>query len=238
MSDVASHYSDHLATLSRAYDQILADHSLDAVVIAAGRAALKNRFDDQYRPLAITPAFAHWLPLPESEAVLVIRSGKQPRLIRVVTTDFWETVPRCESDHFWPAFEVLQVGDPAAVAEHLPKARVAVIASDELPFAAPGPINPPALVAAIDAVRTRKPAYENACLAWASRRAVKGHRATAAKFTRCLLHLVIACPCLCDSGKLSPFPLQRLVVLFGSTYRALNGAIAADQRNAVAAQRL
>lgn len=65
-----------------------------------------------------------------------------------------------------------------------------------------------------------------------------GHRATAAKFTRCLLHLVIARPCLCDSGKLSPFPLQRLVVLFGSTYRALNGAIAADQRNAVAAQRL
>src|SRR5688572_7364194 len=97
-SDLSALYPDHLARLAAAYDVLLAAHGLDAVVIAAGSAVLRNRFDDQHWPLAITPAFAHWLPLPEPDAVLVIRAGRRPQLLRVVTDDYWESAPASESD--------------------------------------------------------------------------------------------------------------------------------------------
>ncbi len=182
MSALAALYPDHLATLTTAYDHVLANHALDALIISAGSAALKNRFDDQYRPLATTPAFAHWLPLPEPDAVLVARAGRRPLLIRVVSDDYWETPPACESDHFWSGFEVIEVRTATDAAAHLPGGRVAVIASDALPFTAPGPVNPPEVVAAIHAVRTRKTPYEVGCLLEATRRAMRGHRTAAARF--------------------------------------------------------
>jgi Xaa-Pro dipeptidase len=181
-SQSALHYPDHLATLSATYGDALTRLGLDALVIAAGSPPLKNRFDDQHAELSTTPAFAHWLPLPESDAVLVIQAGKRPRLIRVVSDDYWESPPVCESDHFWSGFEVVEVKTAAAAAAHLPAGRVAVIASGELPFTAPGPVNPPDVVAALDATRTRKTRYEVECLAEASRRAVRGHRAAAERF--------------------------------------------------------
>jgi Xaa-Pro dipeptidase len=182
MSDLAALYPDHLARLSAAYDALLARQGLDALVIAAGSAALRNRFDDQHWPLAITPAFAHWLPLPEPDAALVIRAGRRPTLVRVVSDDYWESAPVAESDHFWTGFEVIEVREPREVTAHLPAGRVAVIASGEPAFTTPGPVNPPEVVAAVEATRTRKTAYEIACLAEASRRAVRGHRAAAARF--------------------------------------------------------
>lgn len=181
-ADLATLYAAHLAALQAAHDRLLADHQLDALIVAAGRPALVNRFDDRYWPLAPTPTFAHWLPLPEADAVLVIRAGARPRLVRVATADFWESPPPLEADHFWSGFEVVEVHTPEAIAGHLPTGRVAVIASDELAFAAPGPLNPPAVVAAVHAVRTRKTPYELACLTEATRRAVRGHRAAASRF--------------------------------------------------------
>lgn len=182
MSEIAALYPDHLATLSSAYDEVLARHHLDAIVISAGAPALKNCFDDLYRPLSTTPAFAHWLPLPEPDAVLVVSAGARPRLVRVVTDDFWETLPTAESTHFWSGFEVIEVRTAADAAAHLPAGQVAVIASSDLPFVAPGLVNPPDVIASVHATRTKKTAYEIACLAEATRRAVRGHRATAEKF--------------------------------------------------------
>lgn len=182
MSEIAALYPDHLATLSVAYSEILARHDLDAIVLAAGAPALRNRFDDLYRPLVCTPAFAHWLPLPEADAVLIVSANARPRLVRVVTDDYWDTPPTAESSHFWSGFEVIEVKTPADAAQHLPAGRVAVIASGELPFVPPGMVNPPDVVASVHATRTRKTAYEIACLAEATRRAVRGHRATAERF--------------------------------------------------------
>jgi Xaa-Pro dipeptidase len=182
MSDVAALYPDHLVTLSAAYRNVLARHDLDVIVIAAGAPSLKNRFDDQYRPLVTTPAFAHWLPLPEADAVLVVGATPRPRLVRVVTDDYWETPPSAESTHFWSGFDVIEVRKPEDAAAHLPSGRVAVIASGDLPFAPPGPLNPPDVIASLHATRTKKTAYEIACLAEATRRAVRGHRAAADRF--------------------------------------------------------
>lgn len=182
MSEIAALYPDHLATLSVAYNEVLARHGLDTIVLAAGAPALRNRFDDLYRPMVSTPAFAHWLPLPEADAVLIVSANARPRLVRVVTDDYWDTPPTAESTHFWSGFDVIEVKTPTEAAQHLPAGRVAVIASGELPFGPPGMVNPADVVASVHATRTRKTAYEVACLAEATRRAVRGHRAAAERF--------------------------------------------------------
>jgi Xaa-Pro dipeptidase len=176
----AATYPAHLESLQRGTEAALAAHGFDALVLCSGTATAKNRFDDQARPLNPTPAFAHWCPLLEPDAYVVVLPGQRPRLVRTVVDDFWEAPPVQESDHFWSAFEVVESA-PGRAGDALPGGRVAVITRDP-GTSPPGDVNPPALLGALDALRTRKTAYEVECLAEASRRAVRGHRAIAAAF--------------------------------------------------------
>jgi Xaa-Pro dipeptidase len=176
----AATYPAHLEALQRGTEAALAAHGFDALVLCSGAAASKNRFDDQSWPLSPTPAFAHWCPLPEPDAYLVIRPGRRPRLVRTTSDDFWEAQPAPESDHFWPHFEVVEIR-PGHTGDALPGGKVAVVTRDP-GTSPPGEVNPPALLAALDAIRTHKTGYEIECLAEASRRAARGHRAVAAAF--------------------------------------------------------
>ncbi|HEY0190777.1 MAG TPA: Xaa-Pro dipeptidase [Kofleriaceae bacterium] len=182
---LAASYPAHLEYLQRGTEAALAAHGFDAVVLCGGAPASRNRFDDQTWPLLPTPAFAHWCPLTEADAFLVIAPGARPRLVRTVVDDFWETVAPPESSHFWPCFELAEVA-PGRAVDVLPTGRVAVITRD--PEAAPGiagtggTVNPPGLLAALDLLRTRKTAYEIECLAEASRRAARGHKQAAELF--------------------------------------------------------
>lgn len=176
----AATYPDHLEYLQRGTEAALAAHGFDAVVLCSGAAASRNRFDDQYWPVMPTPAYAHWCPLVEADAFVVVRPGARPKLVRTIVDDFWEVAAPPESNHFWPCFELVEVR-PGHAADALPGGNVAVITRD--PGASPpGAVNPPDLVAALDALRTKKTAYEIECLAEASRRAVRGHRRVAELF--------------------------------------------------------
>src|SRR4051812_18039487 len=127
-----------------------------------------------------TPAFAHWCPLVEADSYLILRQGRKPTLVRTVVDDFWETTAPPESDHFWDYFDLVTV-EPGHASDVLPGGRVAVVTRD--PGAAPpGEVNPQPLIASLDALRTRKTAYEIECLSEATRRAVRGHRQTAVDF--------------------------------------------------------
>lgn len=162
---VQASYPAHLEYLQRGYEAAMAAHGFDAIVLCSGTAASKNRFDDQTWTLCPTPAFAHWCPLAEADAYIVVRTGKRPQLVRTLVTDYWETQPVPESMHFWSAFEgaSLTAGQPNDV---LPEGnRVAVVTRDP-GKSPPGAVNPPALIAALDALRTTKTAYELACLTY------------------------------------------------------------------------
>jgi Xaa-Pro dipeptidase len=175
-----STYPQHVTHLQRSTETILAEHKYEALVLCSGAAQSKNRFDDQSWPLSPTPAYMHWVPLVEPDAYVVVRPGRKPTLVRTLVDDFWETTASPESDHFWAEFDVVTVGTGHA-GDVLPGGRVAVITRD--PGAAPpGEVNPAPLVAALDLVRTRKTTYEVECLAEATRRAVRGHRAVEARF--------------------------------------------------------
>lgn len=174
-------YPDHVAHLQRSTEAILAAHKYEALVLCSGAAQSKNRFDDQSWPLSATPAFTHWCPLAEPDAFIVVRAGRTPTLVRTVVDDFWETTPPPESDHFWSAFDVVTIG-PGHAGDVLPGGKVAVVTRDP-GQAPPGEVNPPALLAALDALRTKKTAYEIECLAAATRRAVRGHKRTEERFS-------------------------------------------------------
>lgn len=176
----AATYPGHLSYLQQGYEAALAAHGFEAVILCSGTAASRNRFDDQTWPLMPTPAYSHWCPLVEADAYVVVRPGKKPVLVRTVVDDFWEAAPPPESDHFWAGFEVVEV-TPGHAGDALPGGKVAVITRDQ-GTSPPGTVNPPALIGALDLLRTRKTAYEIACLAEATARAVKGHRRTRERF--------------------------------------------------------
>ncbi|NVB81089.1 MAG: Xaa-Pro dipeptidase [Kofleriaceae bacterium] len=173
-------YPDHVAALQRATESILAAQHYEALVLCSGAPQSRNRFDDQSWPLCPTPAFTHWCPLVEADAYIIVRPGRKPTLVRTVVDDFWETQAPPESEHFWDAFDVVTVG-PGHAGDVLPGGKVAVITRDP-GQAPPGDVNPAPMLAALDATRTKKSAYEIECLAEATRRAVRGHRRTEEKF--------------------------------------------------------
>ena len=179
---LASAYSAHVDHVVNAYASAAQRAGYDALALHAGAPALVNRFDDRHHPLSITPAFAHVAPIAEPDTWIVIRPGARPRLIRIVVDDFWEAPPPAPPDFVLAAFDVV-LATPEQVHSLLPRGRSAYVSRDPDALAAPAAdVNPPALVAALDAVRTRKTAYERMCLAEATRRAVLGHRAVAARF--------------------------------------------------------
>lgn len=173
-------YPAHVKTLQAGTEAVLAAQGFDAIVLCSGAAASKNRFDDQSWPLSPTPAFSHWVPLEEPDAFVVVRGGKKPQLVRTIVDDYWETQAPPESEHFWSEFEVVEV-KPGHAADVLPAGKVGVVTRDP-GTSPPGEVNPPALIAALDALRTRKTAYEIECLAEASRRAARGHARTERDF--------------------------------------------------------
>ena len=173
-------YPQHVEHLQRETEAILAAHKYEALVLCSGAPQSKNRFDDQSWPLSPTPSFSHWCPLAEADAFVIVRAGRRPTLVRTVVDDFWETTAPPESDHFWDQFDVVTI-EPGHAGDVLPGGKVAVITRDP-GSSPPGEVNPAPLLAALDALRTTKTAYEVACLAEATRRAVQGHRRTEQKF--------------------------------------------------------
>jgi Xaa-Pro dipeptidase len=167
--------------LERRVARVLGEHGYDALAIHSGSPVKRSQFDDQYWPLRPCPHFVHWLPLQEPDALVVVRPGGATKLARVASESFWEKPAAPESESFQQALQVVRLSDAAEARGQLGGGRVAFVGED----AAQAPrwgvraedACPPALVAALDALRTTKTEYEVACLAEANRRARAGHEA-------------------------------------------------------------
>lgn len=173
-------YRDHVHALTQAYSAALAAHGYDAVVLHSGRAKKRTEFDDQYWPHRPVPHFQHWAPIADPDAYVVVEQGKGARLTWPVCTSFWEKPLPPESDHFLEALDVSRDALPA-----LPSGKkIALVAEDPAvgPELGIADVNPPSLVAALDALRTKKTDYEVLCIAEANRRAALGHDAVREAF--------------------------------------------------------
>jgi Xaa-Pro dipeptidase len=108
-------YQDHIAQLSARYGEVLAKHGLDAVVLHTGTPLKKSVFDDQFWPLTVVPHTRHWLPLTVADCAVVVKAGAKPTLLYNVARDFWEGPHDPDSNHFWSAFDVVEVNGPDAM---------------------------------------------------------------------------------------------------------------------------
>lgn len=171
-------YSQHLAQLQAGYEKVLAQVEYDAIAIHAGQGLKQRLVDDQYWPLKVNPSFGQWLPLQEAGALLLLKPGATPRLLRPPNASIWEGAPPVASDHFWEHFEVVECSREQMAAE-LPKGRLAFIGDSSEAAEALGikaeHRNPKSLTSRLDALRVHKSAYEVACIAEANRIAAKGH---------------------------------------------------------------
>ena len=185
MENLPELYRAHIATLQAGYGRALEAGGYAALLVHAGAVQAVSRFDDREWPFKPTPTFAHWLPLVEPEAWLVVEPGKRPRVLRCYESGFWDGPPAPAPDWVWAEIDARTVA-PSALPGELPTGRIAFVGEDAARGEALGipaaHLNPPALVAALDQVRVFKTDYERACLAAATRRALAGHRRAFALF--------------------------------------------------------
>ena len=180
-------YRQHVAEITSRYFPVLVAGGFDGVVLHSGSLRKRVEFDDQYWPLRPTPHFQHWLPLPRPDCALLVRPGHKPLLAWIKNTSYWEKPPALETDHFRTCFEIVEIEKPEEVKAHLPAGvKIAFVGEDRargtswgLPDEA---LNPPALVGALDLLRSRKTPYEVACIDEANRRAARGHDAVRRRF--------------------------------------------------------
>ncbi len=171
-------YADHLTMATARTEIALERCGWDTVVVDAGEAIAKSRFDDQwfaYRPVA---HFAWWLPLHAPGSCLVVRPGRRPTLVWLDPQSYWEAPPPPSHHGFAAHMDVQLVHDLTALPRDLLQGRCAIVAETEARarlLAPDAAWNPPELVAELDLARTLKTPYEIACLAEANARAAAGH---------------------------------------------------------------
>ena len=180
-------YAAHVAHLGRAYASALAESGYDGLVIDGGAAAPKSRFDDQDWPFKPSPGFAHWLPLVEPDAWLVVEPGHRPRLLRRHQVSYWEGPTASVGEEVWSELDTATIAHDSLTRELPQGKRLAYLGEDAARASSAGvaeeDVNPPALVARLDAVRALKTDYERECISEANRRAVRGHKRVFGEFS-------------------------------------------------------
>lgn len=171
-------YADHLAIATARTEAALERHGVDTLILDAGEALAKSRFDDQWFAYRPVPHFAWWLPLHAPGSCLVLRQGRRPTLVWHDPQTYWEAPPPPSHHGFAAHMDVQLVQHNSGLPADLLAGRCAVVSESEarasllVPDAA---WNPAALLADLDDARTVKTPYEIACLAEANARAARGH---------------------------------------------------------------
>ena len=193
MNTLEKLYPAHIETLTKAYSEALTQTKFDGLVVLSGQERLRHAADDAQWPLVPHPFFAHWLPLPEAEAALVMIPGSKPTLLRSVSEDFWHSPTRVESRQFEDLLTNRRL-KPSDISDELPKGRLAILTEGcvvEGNFQealanrvgeGKSSVNPPELIELLEEVRTIKTEYEIQCIGKANAKAAAGHDAAFAAF--------------------------------------------------------
>jgi Xaa-Pro dipeptidase len=112
-------FHEHIETLSSRYAAALEHVALDTVVLGSG--ALQGVFlDDQHYAFKANPHFLQWAPLQEHpDSFLIIKPGDIPRLLLLVTEDFWNLPPVLPTGDWSDNFAIETYSDPQALKKEL-----------------------------------------------------------------------------------------------------------------------
>ncbi|WMS86096.1 Xaa-Pro dipeptidase [Pleionea litopenaei] len=180
-------YSQHIEALLKRYQQLLAEHNYDYLVIPSGM-PIRKYLDDMDYPFKVNPHFKALLPLTDHPhcQIIIPQTGK-PQLLYYQPVDFWHTVPADPSGAYTEFFEIQLIARPEQALPLIPKdGRVVLMGRKEgvleaVSFSAQ---NPESLVYPLYWDRAYKSAYEVECIWQANRLAAKAHNAARDEFYR------------------------------------------------------
>lgn len=186
-------YAAHVAEVQSRWEAALDAEDLQAVLVHSG-APMYSFLDDYEYAFRPNPHFLNWLPLTQhANSALLVVADQRPRLFYYQPDDYWY-LPPADPESWWADhFDIEVVSDANGWLEGLER----VLAKK--PFAAekmaaigdapalkakfPEPAhNPQGLVNRLHIARTRKTAYEVACIDRAARLAAKAHVAAEQAF--------------------------------------------------------
>ena len=181
---ISEGYQAHVAELQRRWENALQAEGYDAALIHAG-SKLVSFLDDYEYPFRCNPHLLWWMPLTQHhDSALLIRPGKRPKLFYYQPDDYWY-LPPADPDSWWAdEFEVVPVRNADAWKQAGINTLTAYIgdAACLADSVAAAQLNPERLLNRIHLQRTRKTAYEIACMAEAARLGAIAHTAAEQAF--------------------------------------------------------
>ena len=181
---ISEGYKNHVAELQQRWEKALQAEGFDAVLIHAG-SKLASFLDDYEYPFRCNPHLLWWLPLTHHhDSALLVRPGRQPKLFYYQPDDYWHTPPADPESWWADEFEVVAVRDADGWKQAGINERTACIGdAPALADAVNGAqLNPARLLNRIHLERTRKTAYEIACMAESARLGAVAHTAAEQAF--------------------------------------------------------
>ena len=178
---VASSYGEHLREVVRRADHALARSGHEQLVVYSGSQGLQF-LDDAHYPFKVNPHFKAWLPVTDNPDCFIVHTpGSRPRLLFHQPVDYWYKPASLPDAHWVQHFDLRAIPSLSDARPHLPAklSRAALIGDvpQEVAGWGFGAVNPQALLDSLHFARAVKTPYEEECLAAASRRAARGHRA-------------------------------------------------------------
>ncbi len=174
---VTEGYKNHVAELQQRWENALQAEGYDAVLIHAG-SKLASFLDDYEYPFRCNPHLLWWLPLTsQHDSALLVRPGQKPKLFYYQPDDYWY-LPPADPDSWWAdEFEVIPVRNADAWKQAGINEQTAYIGDAACLAEAVGAaqLNPEHLLNRIHLERTRKTAYEIACMSEAAHLGAVAH---------------------------------------------------------------
>lgn len=172
-------YKAHVAEVQQRWEKALQAEGYDAVLIHAG-SKLASFLDDYEYPFRCNPHLLWWAPLTsQHDSALLVRPGQRPKLFYYQPDDYWY-LPPADPDSWWAnEFDVVPVRNIDAWKQAGINTQIAYIGDAPSLAESVGAeqLNPQRLVNRIHLERTRKTAYELACIAEAGRLGAIAHTA-------------------------------------------------------------
>ena len=184
LTTITEGYQSHVAELQQHWEKALQAEGYNAVLIHAG-SKLVSFLDDYEYPFRCNPHLLWWLPLTHHhDSALLIRPGRRPKLFYYQPDDYWY-LPPADPESWWAdEFEVVAVRDADGWKQAGINTQTAYIgdAASLAESVVAAQLNPPRLLNRIHLERTRKSAYEIACMAEAARLGAIAHTAAEKAF--------------------------------------------------------
>lgn len=186
MKELKPLFKAHIEQVTKLYYSAMEKTGYDCLIIHSG--ITEYRFlDDMNLAFKVNAHFNYFVPVTNNpDCFLILESGKKPKLLYHLVSDYWHIMPEQPSGYWVDFFDIVIISTPHDVHEYLPTntSGTVYIGGHGVQFKTYGikQINPPHLMNLLHYDRARKTEYELECMREASKIGVAGHLAAKEAF--------------------------------------------------------